>query len=440
MLSSSTGDPLGYVEELREALDNPELRCLVETLPPLSRALRKPLDPVSASGEEVSASPDELNEVDLLELKHFFHDQTGWEYLKTISRNEFLCEAAYAVVRYLGYCRLYGIELPTDVNMRITERLLLYLFVPASVELIRRIKFAISSAKELSARFDDAEPLEDIKLCTSALHLLMQIWAATLALEEGYRFYLTKTCDTESKLAQQFDRVLEQVHSLDSVLQQGESIRLLSVATSLPLLENWRLMLAAPFREQSPWWLDGRLEEAAREIEHEIDTSFPLNPTVVQDYSSRLPFSSSKRPRSGKAKSLAAIRGRQSGLAAASGLSALSRERREAVEREKYEVEGDTSIRFHLRVDVNETGQWLSLGLWLTPAQPTVNWGEVVARYDRARLRVPDVPDPIELKLRKTNATFTPSSDLAERFKDWIDKIEIDLIDSKGNLHRVRLD
>jgi hypothetical protein len=88
--------------------------------------------------------------------------------------------------------------------------------------------------------------------------------------EEAFRFYVERTGDIDSKLGHQYDKILDAFRSLDSTLQSEEHLRLLSVAVELPLLENWRLMLADPFREALPWWLDGRLETAARAIEEEI--------------------------------------------------------------------------------------------------------------------------------------------------------------------------
>jgi len=67
-------------------------------------------------------------------------------------------------------------------------------------------------------------------------------------------------------------RLLDALATLDDQLQQDEQIRLLSVATEMSLLDNWRKMLAEPYRDPLPWWLDGRLEAAADEMRQFIDS------------------------------------------------------------------------------------------------------------------------------------------------------------------------
>ena len=62
-------------------------------------------------------------------------------------------------------------------------------------------------------------------------------------------------------------RLLDSFDAVDGELQQGEQLRLLSVATELPLLDNSCEMLAEPYRDPLPWWLDGTLEVVAAETE-----------------------------------------------------------------------------------------------------------------------------------------------------------------------------
>lgn len=441
MPDSSMGDPLGCLDELCYALESPELYFLVDALHPFSRTLRTSLSPPDGAGSGAKPSADDLSDLDLFELKHFFHDESGWELLKQVSRSEGLSQAAYSVLRYLGYCRLYGVSLPEDVDRRITGALLLYLSVPASMELIRRIKIGISLARELPERFDEAEPFEDMSFCTSVLHLLMQFWATTLALEEGYRFYLAKTNDIESKLGHQIDHVLVTISSLDSILQQEEHIRLLSVATSLPLLENWRLMLAEPFKGYLPWWLDGCLEEAAETTEGDISIPSPFGRSNRRDKPELRPLlRAQRRPRLMESPLHEYLHRPEVAVAAAPGLSERDREKLDEIQSIEYDVESDASIRFHLGLNVDETGRPRSLGLWLTPANQAADWEATAERFDRARLHVPGAPNPFEVGLRRANGIFPLSGNLADNIEDWIGDLEIELVDTQGNLFRVILD
>jgi hypothetical protein len=265
-----SGDPLGYVDELRLALDSPDLRSMLHRPEPFWRLLWRSFYDHPVAEPEAHSPSDDLGEHELWVLRHYFRDQTGWDHLKALCRLNYFTEAAYEVHLYHGYCRLYGIAVPQDLQRRLTMHLLLFLAVPASVELLRILKHTATCAEELPAKFDKAEPFEDISHCTSILHLLMETWATAISFEESFRFYVERTGDIDSKLGHQYDKILDAFRSLDSTLQDEEKLGLLSVATELPLLENWRLMLAEPFREVLPWWLDGRLEAAARAIETEM--------------------------------------------------------------------------------------------------------------------------------------------------------------------------
>ncbi|HUY34245.1 MAG TPA: hypothetical protein VMV69_15975 [Pirellulales bacterium] len=230
MNSSWNPDPLGYVGELRDSL------C----------RLRGQLD--GSSGADIGGSMP-VNPL----------DQQAAE----------LGSAAYLVVMNLGSCRLYGIDVPADLATQIGQALPPDIVVTAAQVLASVLTTAAEDAKSLPARFDDAEAIEDQSVCTDFLHQLMEFWAVFVVIDDEYQSRLCKGTPV-GELSAAMDRVLEGFQALDDLLQQDERLLLLSVATELPLLENWRGMLAAPFNESPPWWLDGTLEAVAQATSREI--------------------------------------------------------------------------------------------------------------------------------------------------------------------------
>ena len=227
---------------------------------------------------------------------------------------------------------------------------------------------------------------------------------------------------------------------LNSILQQEEHVHLLSVTAGLPLLENWRLMLVEPFREHLPWWLDGRLEHTAAAIEREIDPSVSSGPAVTQNDPAIVPFQRPESPRERRASALTKHQAQQSSRAAASGPTAHSNQLLEAIRSEAYEVAGDPTVRFHLKIDLDQNGRSVSLSLWLTPCSEGVTFNEIARRYVEARISVHCLDSPTIVRLRQAEGTFTPPADLLDRPEDWIIRIGIELIDDAGAVHTVEQD
>ena len=166
-------------------------------------------------------------------------------------------------VAALGFCRLFGTELPDKLQSRLESPLPPELLACASLGLLDLIEAAQEEAHTLPERFDQAEPLEDRSLCTSVLHLLMETWASFLIIDTEYQLYLETVHSLDTPFGNLMQHVLDAFDRLDETVQREEQIALLSIATELPLLENWRSMLVPPYRDPPPWWLDGTLESAA---------------------------------------------------------------------------------------------------------------------------------------------------------------------------------
>lgn len=147
---------------------------------------------------------------------------------------------------------------------------------------------ATDDARTLPERFDDAEPLEDRLYCTDMLHLLMESWAFFIVIDGEYERHLCSGESIESRFSQLMRRLLDAFTALDNEIQQEGQIRLLSVATELPLLDNWRKMLAEPYRAPLPWWLDGTLEAAAEQTRQEI-ASYSMVSSLPQKGDARRP-------------------------------------------------------------------------------------------------------------------------------------------------------
>jgi hypothetical protein len=171
--------------------------------------------------------------------------------------------AAYGHVVNLGFCRLYGIAIAPDVRAHLKATVSDEVMVAAACEFVRVLQIWRDDAVSLPHRFDGAGPFEDRSICTGVLHQRTEAWAAFVAIDETYQLRLDGIASKELDSA--MNRVLDELTALDDVLMQEDRLRLLSVATELPFLENSRQMLAAPFDEPLPWWLDGTLEAVAHQ-------------------------------------------------------------------------------------------------------------------------------------------------------------------------------
>lgn len=260
MISTDSNDPLGYVDELREALGSPYMQLVFHGS---SDARAEVLESLTAR-PGTAFTKSSLSSFGDTACKL----SARWELAEQVAEKvPALREDAIAVVAALGFCRLYGINVPSDIKSVLGVPLPPELLVPAIDETLRILHSATDDARTLPEQFDGGEPIEDRSYCTSLLHLLMELWALFVVVDDEYQKHI---CEVEqgsnSLFAILMRRLLDGFAALDDELQRNEQIRLLSVATELPLLDNWRRMLAKPYRELLPWWLDGTLEAAAEGV------------------------------------------------------------------------------------------------------------------------------------------------------------------------------
>lgn len=176
-------------------------------------------------------------------------------------------QAAYLALRNIGYCQLYGITLPPELQPAFPGSTV----VAAIDDFLCLLLAATSNAKQLPSDFDWADPDEAVDCCTSVLHDRMEVWAAFIGIQAVYKSARKREPALRDLLSFRMCQLWHTIKSLDDVLQQPEQMQLLSAATERPLLDNWRKMLAGKYRKLPPWWLDGTLEQLAAGMGDQID-------------------------------------------------------------------------------------------------------------------------------------------------------------------------
>jgi hypothetical protein len=229
MNEHTEADYFGYLDDLRWAAGLPEIRSALEHQRP-------------------SSATDAVEQ---------------WRALGAAPKITLDISATYLLLSSLGFCRIGGVALPPDVARVLEHPLPAHVLVGALRALIHALEHLAADARELPERFDDAEPIEDVALCTSVLHQLMQTWAAFVAVNESYQEYLNAGGSSSGEFGRLMNEALGAFDRADEITQSDEQLRLLSVAVELPLLENLRRMLKGSFKETLPWWLDGTLERIA---------------------------------------------------------------------------------------------------------------------------------------------------------------------------------
>jgi hypothetical protein len=235
MSATTNDDALGYLEDLREAIRSPFIHFLLPNVVILRNS-------PSAARWEAS--------------------------LRLAEQRPDVRDTAVAIISALGFCRIYGIMIPIDLKTQLASPLPIELLAPAISGMLRLLESSTDDARTLPSRFDDSEPLEDRSHCSSILHSLMELWAMYIVVDDEYQRCLSDSHDPSFK--PWMHRLLDAFSRLDAEVQRDEQIQLLSIAAELPLLDNWRKMLAEPYREYLPWWLDGTLEDAALKVHLDI--------------------------------------------------------------------------------------------------------------------------------------------------------------------------
>ncbi len=380
MNPSRNPDPLGYLDELRESLDS--------------------LEQFSTAKQ-----PD-----------------LATEFQGTV----------YGAVSSLGFCRLYGIDVPADLAAQIGAALSPDILVTAARVLSSVLTTAIDDAESLPSRFDDAEAIEDQSICTDFLHQLMEFWAVFVVIDDEYQSCLCNGAPAV-EFSAAMDRVLEGFQAIDDLLQQDERIRLLSVATELPLLENWRRMLAAPFNESPPWWLDGTLEAAAQATSREIlsEDAYLFRPGVTPTPS---PNCHRSFPVFGKVLAEYAARETHYATAAASQVNAMA-PAPAALAREAFPLEGDEDVQVKLDLDLRKTSIHASAQIAVLKGGPP----DKVGQYVRCEVAIPGLPEPLVAELGTTAGKVDLTQSELRALREHAGSIALTLLTADGTRRAVLL-
>lgn len=177
--------------------------------------------------------------------------------------------AAYRVALCMGYCRLFRVHLPDELDRILPAQEAM----AAADELIDNIKLWIAEARDLKARWDEAKSGVEEVYRGDLLEARMDAWAAYVAIAEAYVDCIAHEEPAAAKFHATIDQLLDALDAFDATLQQPEIIALLSTVARTPLLNRWRKMLGFPNCDYLPWWLDGRLERKIQRQPEEEPTA-----------------------------------------------------------------------------------------------------------------------------------------------------------------------
>ena len=182
---------------------------------------------------------------------------------------------AYEIAAALGFCRLWDIELEEDLDGDLPPEIA----IAAAEHLVVQAARLKEQTESLPEQWDTAETdLEWDQWSGGILTARMEIWAAWVAIDQAYEACLENQDEQTETLEQALDANGESLDKLDEAMR-GQA-DLLSWITHEFLLENWRRMLAESFCLPFPWWLDGTLEQAAKEQQTDADLVFPDRETL----------------------------------------------------------------------------------------------------------------------------------------------------------------
>jgi len=159
-----------------------------------------------------------------------------------------------------GACRLYGGVAPQIVFPA-------WLATAAARRLTELLNHATADAERLPELWDTSTSDEAEDLVAGLIHARMDTWAALLQLDD-----VAEHLADDASL-QTLDAALDDldfaVERFDRALDSRQDY--LSTLAGTRLLANLRDMLAPAYGDPLPWWLDGRLEAKAAEIDAAID-------------------------------------------------------------------------------------------------------------------------------------------------------------------------
>lgn len=183
--------------------------------------------------------------------------------------------AAYEVAVALGRCRVFGLEIPKDLDGVLPPR-----EAKAAAELATEyVRQWIEEARQLGARWDESPGPVAEALCCETLEACMESYFAMQAIMEALEAAWEENDPEADSLFQAAHQLAIQMDVWSEILQEPENLELLSTVAYLPLLDNWRSMLAEPYKSALPWWLDGTLEAVSKQIERICLQTLPAGET-----------------------------------------------------------------------------------------------------------------------------------------------------------------
>jgi hypothetical protein len=179
------------------------------------------------------------------------------------------CRACYHLAVVLGHCRLEDVDLG-DLDGSLPAPLALV----AAEMLGRLVDGWIRDVENLRDRLNDVRNGEEAdELCFGVLEARMEAWAAFVVINEAYQVCAEDRSPEHGRFAPLMDTVLGGIETLDRLMQ--ERIDVLARVAAFPLLENWKRLLGPTSAEVLPWWLDGRIEQRATQLDQEAFASLP---------------------------------------------------------------------------------------------------------------------------------------------------------------------
>jgi hypothetical protein len=181
-------------------------------------------------------------------------------------------QESYAVAHHLaetlGYCRLFGVDVPVDVDGSLSASIA----TAACNRLRDQLTNEIESLDDFPATWEQTQSQIELEmLCCDILESRMDAWAVVIAVTEALRVADDESRELISGLELAIRSLLDSVDRFDSSLIRERE--LLCVATDTNLLDNWRNLVAEEYRLALPWWLDGTLERIADAPLERIDLS-----------------------------------------------------------------------------------------------------------------------------------------------------------------------
>jgi hypothetical protein len=169
-------------------------------------------------------------------------------------------EAAKSVAIALGRCRLFGVDIPKEFDFTLPYGLA----AAAATSLQVDVREWTRLAEDLPTWWDDAEPLEAEERLQDLLECRMAVWAAAVAFDEAADYSLFPIPPEAQTFEQAWLQLADDIERFDNSLARLENVELFSQLAGTYLLSNWRSVLAEPYRDLLPWWLDGTLEQENR--------------------------------------------------------------------------------------------------------------------------------------------------------------------------------